>query len=135
MSYLLCASPRTASTLLCTLLEATGVAGNPDSYFNARWMPDCAADWNVPAPVDPTDAATNRAYLDAVLVAGTAGTGMFGLRLMYKNLSDLLIRLGTLYPDLPDDPARLAAAFNTPRYIHLSRRDKLAQAVSYEIAT
>lgn len=135
MSYILCASPRTGSTLLCTLLEATRVAGNPDSYFNTRWMVDCAADWNVPVPLDPTDPATNRAYLDAVLAAGTGDTGMFGLRLMHKNLAALLTRLATLYPDLPDAPARFAAAFDSPRYIHLSRRDKLAQAVSYEIAT
>ena len=33
-SYVLCTSPRSGSTLLCKLLAATGVAGNPDSYFH-----------------------------------------------------------------------------------------------------
>ena len=32
-SYLVCATPRSGSTLLCALLEGTGVAGRPKEYF------------------------------------------------------------------------------------------------------
>src|SRR5438309_9224996 len=32
-SYLVCATPRSGSTLLCETLEATGVAGRPREYF------------------------------------------------------------------------------------------------------
>jgi LPS sulfotransferase NodH len=32
-SYLICATPRSGSTLLCAVLGATGVAGRPAEYF------------------------------------------------------------------------------------------------------
>ena len=35
-SYLVCATPRSGSTLLCELLKDTGVAGRPEEYFEAR---------------------------------------------------------------------------------------------------
>jgi LPS sulfotransferase NodH len=32
-SYLICATPRSGSTLLCTALDDTGIAGHPEEYF------------------------------------------------------------------------------------------------------
>jgi LPS sulfotransferase NodH len=34
-SYLVCATPRSGSTLLCHLLDQTGIAGHPEEYFEA----------------------------------------------------------------------------------------------------
>ena len=34
-SYLVCATPRSGSTLLCHLLDQTGIAGHPQEYFEA----------------------------------------------------------------------------------------------------
>ncbi|MGZ5376146.1 MAG: Stf0 family sulfotransferase, partial [Solirubrobacterales bacterium] len=34
-SYLVCATPRSGSTLLCEALKSTGVAGRPEEYFEA----------------------------------------------------------------------------------------------------
>ena len=34
-SYLVCATPRSGSTLLCHLLDQSGVAGHPEEYFEA----------------------------------------------------------------------------------------------------
>ncbi|MGI9058103.1 MAG: Stf0 family sulfotransferase [Ktedonobacteraceae bacterium] len=34
-SYLVCATPRSGSTLLCEALANTGIAGNPKEYFEA----------------------------------------------------------------------------------------------------
>src|SRR4051794_33551393 len=34
-SYLVCATPRSGSTLLCEALKSTGVAGVPEEYFEA----------------------------------------------------------------------------------------------------
>src|SRR3954447_21071418 len=36
VSYLLCSTPRTGSSLLCDALRATGVAGRPEEYFQFR---------------------------------------------------------------------------------------------------
>src|SRR3954452_18480605 len=33
--YLVCATPRSGSTLLCHLLDDTGIAGHPEEYFEA----------------------------------------------------------------------------------------------------
>ena len=41
LSYALCATPRSGSTLLCDLLADTGVAGRPDSFFR----PQAIAEW------------------------------------------------------------------------------------------
>ena len=41
ISYMICATPRSGSTLLCEALRNTGLAGYPDEYFGpmhvARW--------------------------------------------------------------------------------------------------
>ena len=34
-SYIVCATPRSGSTLVCHALEETGVAGRPEEYFEA----------------------------------------------------------------------------------------------------
>jgi trehalose 2-sulfotransferase len=34
-SYLVCATPRSGSTLVCQALKGTGVAGRPEEYFEA----------------------------------------------------------------------------------------------------
>ncbi len=34
-SYLICATPRSGSTLLCEALDNTGLAGHPKEYFEA----------------------------------------------------------------------------------------------------
>ncbi len=61
---------------------------------------------------------------------GTAGTGTFGLRLMWSSVADASRRLDAIEGDHADAAARFAVAFGSTLYIHLSRQDKLAQAIS-----
>jgi LPS sulfotransferase NodH len=72
----------------------------------------------------------NIAYLNAAVAAGKGGTGIFGLRLMRENLDELSAILDQVFPQLPSDKSRLEKAFGRVLYIHLSREDKLAQAIS-----
>ena len=51
-SYLICATPRSGSTLLCGLLESSGVAGHPASYFNREGLNRYADDWRIARPRD-----------------------------------------------------------------------------------
>jgi LPS sulfotransferase NodH len=37
VSYLVCATPRSGSTLLCEALSGTGLAGRPAEYFEAMY--------------------------------------------------------------------------------------------------
>lgn len=74
--------------------------------------------------------AFERTYLEAVRRAGAAQTGIFGLRLMWSSVAELSARLSLIHPDPLDDAERFELAFGKPLYIHLSRQDKVAQAIS-----
>lgn len=153
-SYLVCATPRSGSTLLCHALDQTGVAGHPEEYFEAlrhsgvprrpheyfdrarhaniierlafREMPDRA-----PTPNPLWHPATYDRYLAWALEQGTTANGVFGAKLMWGYLGDFaqLLRgidglAGLAIPDL------LARVFPDLRYVRITRDDKVRQAVS-----
>lgn len=128
--YILCATPRSGSTLLCELLTATGVAGAPDSYFMDNLDPAWAAAWGLPDRAGLSDRAYAAAHLRAAVAAGRAGGAVFGLRLMGRNRAELMALIEAAHPGPPTDRARIEAAFGRVFWIHLSRADRLAQAVS-----
>lgn len=128
--YILCGTPRTGSTLLCSLLASTPSAGKPDSYYGRAFMADWARDWNLPDPASTNEYDFSHVYLAAAIRAGRGGTAKFGLRLMRENLEDLMANLSRIFPGLASDKARLENAFGGLLYVHLSRGDKLAQAIS-----
>src|SRR6195256_3230422 len=154
LSYLVCATPRSGSTLLCQALDETGVAGHPEEYFEAlrqsglprrpheyfdpdrhiniverlafREMPDGTGR---PSPLWHPD--TYDRYLAWALQEGTTPNGVFGAKLMWGYLGDFaqLLRgidgmAGRALPDL------LERAFPGLRYIQITRQDKVRQAVS-----
>lgn len=133
-SCIICGTPRSGSTLLCGLLESAG-CGRPDSYFRRESMADFARELGVSGEADLDEPGFSRRYLAAVLVEGRAGTEMFGLRIMFETLGELSERLDRLCPGLETAPDRLERAFGRPLYVHLSREDKVAQAVSLLKAT
>jgi len=129
-AYMLCTAPRSGSTLLCKLLAATGVAGRPESYFYGRSLEAWAE--TTEEPVDTTLPARDRvaAFFRAAQREGSGGSGLFGLRQQIRSFAFLREMLAVLHPDAPSDCARLERAFGPMAFIHLSRADKLAQAVS-----
>ncbi|NDW45875.1 Stf0 family sulfotransferase [Ruegeria sp. PrR005] len=129
-AYILCGTPRSGSTLLCGYLTDTGVAGQPDSFFRTQSIDWWAEHWGLPSALRPGTDAFLGAYLAAAIAEGRGDTPVFGLRLMRENLGDMSAALDRLFPGLPTDAARIDAAFGPTRYLHLRRRDKLAQAIS-----
>lgn len=129
-SYIICGTPRTGSTLLCEFLTSTRVAGEPDSFFMRDVDPIWAAQWGLPPRDGRGTADYALAYLKAAVAAGRGKTGIFGLRLMRENLPDLLTMMEQLHPHIPSDKERLQAVFGKVLFIHLSRQDKLSQAIS-----
>jgi LPS sulfotransferase NodH len=141
--YFVCATPRSGSTLLCKSLAATGVAGKPEEYFERLRHsglprePREYFDGGVDAAVldllpetrtgDPAETDLER-ELPRYLEEGTTPNGVFGSKLMWNYFDDLLARLGTT-PET-DGLVRLTERFGPPRWIHVTRRDKVAQAVS-----
>ena len=128
--YIICGTPRTGSTLLCNLLASTKATGNPDSFYGRKFISWWAEEWRLPDRNTMSERDFNIAYLNAAVAAGKGGTGIFGLRLMRENLDELSAILDHVFPQLPSDRARLEKAFGRILYIHLSREDKLAQAIS-----
>lgn len=126
-SYIICATPRSGSTLLCDLLKQTGVAGRPDSFYRRQSIDDYVEAFGI---TPGAGADFERRYLGAVVAAGTGETGMFGMRVMWPSMPELLEKLAGLFPEQTSDAGRLAAAFGTPLYIHLQRKDRVAQAIS-----
>ena len=129
-SYIICATPRSGTTLLCDLLADTGVAGRPDSFFryqSIRWWAQylyvSVAEWT-------GECAFDQSYLTAVHQEGAGGTQVFGMRLMWEQVDNLSNRLGVFYPGLSSDSDRFRAAFGPTCFVHLSREDKVAQAIS-----
>src|SRR3954447_19152320 len=112
-SYLVAATPRSGSTLLCDLFSETRVAGAPDEHF---------------AGVAP--AVFCDVYASA-LSEGTTPNGVFATKVMWHDLPTLIAGLRSL-PQARGLHARdaLAAAFPDLRYVQVLRRDKVAQAVA-----
>ena len=118
---MICATPRSGSTLLCSLLRSSGVAGQPESWFRMQDRTDWARAWGI-------GAGDWQRYLAAAIVAGTGRNGVCGLRLMWNMLGELVAELGGAA--VAEQAALLAKTFGPTAFVHLSRRDGVAQAVS-----
>ena len=97
LSYIIAATPRSGSILLCDLLSTTGVAGEPQSYYRREDIEDYARAWNLSSTDAIGGEAFERAYLEAVRRAGAGKTGVFGLRLMWVSVAELSARLRALF--------------------------------------
>jgi trehalose 2-sulfotransferase len=152
-SYLVCATPRSGSTLLCKALEETGLAGHPEEFFEAKRETGCPARgsdylWDAPGvdlhallgddpqPPAPDYSALHRGedyreHLRRVLEWGTGDNGVFGAKIMWGHREDFIPLARTL-PELTDLPERelLAELFPRLSYVWVRRGDTVRQAVS-----
>jgi LPS sulfotransferase NodH len=152
-SYLVCATPRSGSTLLCKSLEATGVAGTPEEYFEAKresGAPARGSDylWDAPGVDlqqllgdDPQPPAPDysalaggedyREHLRRTLENGTGENGVFGAKIMWGHREDFLPLVRSL-EELKELPERelYEALFPNLTYIWVRRGDTVRQAVS-----
>jgi LPS sulfotransferase NodH len=95
--------------MLCDLLRRTGIAGAPESLFRPADIATYANEWGVTA----TDQSWGRAYIDAACRHGRAGTGCFGMRIMWRDMPGFLARLASngisplvvTYEELGDSPS------------------------------
>jgi trehalose 2-sulfotransferase len=152
-SYLVCATPRSGSTLLCKALEETGLAGHPEEFFEAKRETGCPARgsdylWDAPGldlqellgddpqPPAPDYSALHpgedyREHLRRTLEWGTTDNGVFGAKIMWGHRADFL-PLARSLPELHDLSERelLAALFPNVQYVWVRRGDTVRQAVS-----
>lgn len=147
ISYLVCATQRSGSTLLCELLKGTEVAGVPDEYFEAlrttglpRQPRQYFEDGTVAhiasrlAPTDPgrpEHPGEFEGWFRYVLQRGTTRNGVFGAKMMWNYFDDFRSRVAEL-PGLEDCTFNeaLEQLFPQLKIIFVRRRDKVSQAVS-----
>jgi trehalose 2-sulfotransferase len=126
-AYLVCGTPRTGSTLLCSLLSSTGVLGHPESYFRE---PDEAA-WarRFGLGTDGLRVHDYNTFVQAARAAGTSENGIFAVRVMWGSLERMIEGLGKSADQ--SDLVALERAFGNLAFLHLQREDVIGQAVSW----
>lgn len=126
---MICATPRTGSSLLCGLLDSTGVAGHPESWFRRQDEREFAARWGIADPFDGTFRYAD--YYRAAAAAGSTANGVFAARIMWGTMDEVTAHLAPVYPGRAGSGAGLlSAAFGRARFVYLRRGDAVAQAVS-----
>ena len=108
--YAIATTQRSGSSFMACKLWETGVMGAPQEYFNFNeTMITLISRLGV-------DSLHN--YVDKLLKIRTSSNGVFGMKIFPEHLQFIL--LGGIYPFFPD-----------MRYVFLTRKDIVAQAVSY----
>jgi trehalose 2-sulfotransferase len=138
-AYLICASQRSGSTLLCRALSDTGIAGHPDEYFRtgpAEAFPAGGAAWEDSPLARSHGVATREAFLELVYDLGSTDNGVFGAKVMWSTVPWILQKLWEVDGFAGMTPAGVfTAAFPDLQVVHLTRRDRLRQAVSWARAS
>jgi trehalose 2-sulfotransferase len=128
--YLLCATPRTGSTLLCSLLASTGVLGRPESYFRLEDEAWYCERWGL--ATDRGQARDYRAFVRSARTAATTDNGVLGIRIMWESLDRPLAHLRQ-ERDV-SDVAVLRRGLGDLCFVWLRRLDVIGQAVSWSRA-
>lgn len=151
-AYIVCSTQRSGSTYLCRLLAGTGVAGNPQEFFEARaetGMPphpgyflaglprtgagirDDLRMTEAPAYSDLRTVDGWEAHLERTFALGTTPNGVFATKLMFNQLPDVEQHAAAVegFAGLRGVEL-LDALFGEPRYVWMRRRDKVRQAIS-----
>jgi trehalose 2-sulfotransferase len=153
-SYLVCATPRSGSTLVCQALKETGVAGRPEEYFEAlvqtgrprrpeqyfigvddQSIRDHLDQLGRSDDLPPRSPLWSRSaydrYLEWVFDVGTTPNGVFGAKLMWGYFGDFvsLLRNIPAYRDVALADL-LPTVFPNLSFIRVVRANKVRQAIS-----
>ena len=153
-SYLVCATPRSGSTLVCHALSETGVAGRPEEYFEAlrhsgrprrpeeyflgvddQSIRDHLGERAIGSEPPPRSPLWSRAaydrYLDWAFETGTTENDVFGAKLMWGYFGEFISLLRNV-PEYRDVPLAelLPAVFPDLTFVRVVRANKVRQAVS-----
>jgi LPS sulfotransferase NodH len=110
VSFVVCALPRSGSSLLCELLARTELAGAPTEFFEPNQRHRFERTWSV---------RTLDRYVREMVARKTTPNGVFGLKALYHQLIDAVggRSPGDLFPNV--------------RYVYVRRHDHVRQAVSF----
>jgi LPS sulfotransferase NodH len=124
--FIVAATPRTGSNLLCEGLEATGIAGRPAEVFAPDFRPFYCRHWSISEDVSFPE------YLAMARRHGMTPNGVYGLKIQKMHVAHLGREAGLVgeyFEGENDDVLELLVP--NARYINIVRRDRRAQAISY----
>jgi len=121
-SFFISTTPRTGSSLLSEALEFTGISGKPREYFEAEYEKDWSARLGISGHSD---------YIEKLMAAGMTPNGVFGAKVHWHQFVHLHAKLRSILGGDLSEVDRLRRTFPDLKYIFLTRRDKVEQAVSY----
>jgi LPS sulfotransferase NodH len=154
LSYLICSTPRSGSTLLCDAMTNTGIAGRPEEYFQQRkktGLPRRPREYfedaetaeivailgDVTRVDDEVSAYNSRRfahyadYLAWTIEEATTPNGVFGAKLMWGYFNGFISYLRQLPGHADLAPAEiLPSVFPNLHFVWVTRNDKARQAVS-----
>lgn len=121
---LICSLPRSGSWLLSAGLEATGLGGHPQEYFRRELRRFYTRKWRI-----PVDAPASR-YAGAALADATGANGVAGIKIHWQDFAPLIAGLRNEGRE-GSDRELIESVMPDVRWVHLVRRDRLRQAVSW----
>ncbi len=131
VTYVICTTPRSGSWLLSDGLRSTALAGNPREWFNTAEEQQQRARWRLDHATD----LTYSDYLRVVRSLATTRNGICGIKLHYYQFEQLATKLSDVVGlQGSTGAALLSRAFPNVRYLWLTRRDKVRQAISFRLA-
>lgn len=127
LTYIICSTPRSGSSLLCSALSDTGIAGNPEEYFVPwPWLArevEYSVKFNVHHPSK---------YLNAVVRTSMTTNGIWGTKLHAFQVPSFIAHIEASQDrSFTSLREALETVFPKVRYIFLRREDQIAQAISY----
>jgi LPS sulfotransferase NodH len=124
-SYMISTAPRTGGFLLAEALESTQIAGRPREYFDPPFQQEWCSQQGITSDME---------YYDKAMAAGTTPNGVFGAKVLWHQFEHLMVRLRLIGGSALSDLELLRRTFPDLRYVFLTRKDKIRQAVSYDRA-
>jgi LPS sulfotransferase NodH len=135
-SYLICTLPQSGGSLLADALRGVGGAGRPDNYFRTALRSRFEEEWTLDPEVG------NENFLAGARAAGTSANGVFGAKAHWFEFEQLIAMLRGTDPSESSrgpetervqretDNSLLNEYLPNLRYVHVTRRDKIGQAVA-----
>jgi LPS sulfotransferase NodH len=127
-TYIISATPRSGSSLLGEGLRNTFLAGRPEEYFNKKSEQIWRMKWGITSSAN---------YFRWLTDHGTSPNGVFGMKIMWEQMEycvHFLRQLRQYQNSEMSPPDLISCVFRNLFYIWMTRRDKIRQAVSDDIA-
>jgi len=102
----------------------------PESHFHVPSLECWLDEYGLGGTAFDSRETAFRAVLEAAFARGAGHTGIFGLRMQRGSFRFFMEQLSLLSPDLESDVERIESQFGPTTFIHLSRPDRVGQAIS-----